>query len=97
MLRLPRLGEQEHDPDPIVYARLYIPDTSRNWYVIEGETSFDQDFVLYCFFTTAEEYGFGDFLLSALEVTLGPEGQPVVLDLEFPEGLLTDVVPAPDS
>lgn len=94
-VRLPPLQRQGDDLDPVVYARLHLPGTSSSWYLIEGE-AFGEDFVLYCFFSSDSDYRFDYFRLSALEITLGPQGQPVVLDPEFPEGRLTDVVPAPD-
>ena len=94
--RLPPLFSQEAEPEPYVYARLTLPGTSLNWYVIEGEGS-GTDFTLSCVFVGTEEYSFGHFLESFLELFRGPNGETVALDHAFIEGRLTDVVPAPDS
>jgi hypothetical protein len=93
--RLPKLDSQTDELNPVVYARLYMPGTSWNWYVIEGGLD-TGDWLLSCFFSSSEVSGFCQFLLYALEALRGPEGQLVTLDPDFPEGPLTDVVPAPD-
>ena len=94
--RLPRLFSQEAEAEPFVYARLFLPGTSLNWYVFEGEAT-DRGFTLGCLFVGDEEYSFGHFPESFLELFRGPHGEVVVLDDCFHEGKLTDVVPAPDS
>jgi hypothetical protein len=93
--RLPPLGSQQDEPDPVVYARLYLPGTSWNFYVIEGGIEAGY-WVLFCFFATSEKWGFSQFPLDLLEFLRGPDDQVLILDPDFPEGRLTDVVPAPD-
>ncbi|HEX3822684.1 MAG TPA: DUF2958 domain-containing protein [Candidatus Sulfotelmatobacter sp.] len=93
-IRLPPLLSQEADYEPIVYARYFLAGTCRSWYVIEGEVE-DGDFGFFGFVSgTSDE--FGRFLLSELQSARGPNGETVQRDLNFVEGKLTDVVPAPD-
>ena len=93
--RLPPLFAQEAEADPMVYARFYLPGTTCSWYVLEGEPS-GRDLLLTCFFSSEEKQTFGQFGLSALESIRGPQDQLLMRDESFPEGRLTDVVPAPD-
>jgi hypothetical protein len=92
--RLPPLLSQEAADEPIVYTRYFLPGTDRSWYVIEGEPE-DGDFLFFGFVTgIAAE--FGHFRLSELQSVHGRDGKTVERDLKFPEGKLTDVVPAPE-
>jgi hypothetical protein len=95
-VRLPPIAEQASDLDPMVYARLYLPGTDWNWYVIGGEPC-DEDYLLSCFFSGSGKNTFANILLSLIENLPGPEHQATVLDPDFPERRLTDVVPAPDD
>ena len=94
-VRLPPIEEQDRDTDPMVYARLYLPGTDWNFYVIGGEP-FEDDYILDCLSTGGGKHIFAHLLLSLLEALRGPQGQAVVSDPDFPEGRLTDVVPAPE-
>lgn len=92
--RLPPLLSQEAADEPTVYAKYFLPGTTWTWYVLEGEPE-DGDFMFFGFVTgIADE--FGHFLLSELQSIRGANGQTVERELTFPEGKLTDVVPAPD-
>ena len=94
--RLPPLYSQEAEEAPMVYAKLLLPGTSLNWYVLEGEAT-ATDFMLCCLFVGVEEYSFGHFPESFLQLFRGPNGEVVEQDHGFIEGRLTEVVPAPDS
>lgn len=92
--RLPPLLSQEAADEPVVYAHYFLPGTNWNWYPIEGEPE-DGDFRFFGFvFGIADDFGY--FLLSKLQSVRGPHGETVQRDLDFAEGKLTDVVPAPD-
>lgn len=93
--RLPPLYSQEADPDPIVYAKFYLPGTRSAWYVIEGQSQ-GEDFVFFGF-VSGREPEFTQFRLSDLEAMRSLIGLEVQRDLSFPEGRLTDVVPAPED
>jgi hypothetical protein len=93
--RLPPLFSQEGEEDPMIYARIFLPGTSLNWYVLEGQAS-GSDLILSCAFDGNEEFSFGHFPESFLELFRGPNGELVQQDKSFTEGRLTDVVPAPD-
>jgi hypothetical protein len=95
--RLPPLFSREAEDDPWVYARLFLPGTSLNWYVLEGKMTDNQGLVLSCLFVGKVEYSFGHFPESFLEAFRGPQGEVVEQDTTFTEGRLTDVVPAPNS
>jgi hypothetical protein len=94
--KLPPLYSQEAEADPVVYAKFFLPGTGWTWYVTEGSPR--EDDFLFFGFVVGLDSEFGYFLLSELESVRSPLlGLPVELDLTFPEGRLTDVVPAPDS
>ena len=92
---LPPLYSQEHEADPMVYAKFFTPDSNWTWYATEGSPEGDNDFR---FFGVVQglETEFGYFLLSELESARGPLGLPIERDLYFKPGRLTDVVPAPE-
>jgi hypothetical protein len=93
--RLPPLGQSGCDPDPMVYARLFLPGTSWNFYVIEAGIEAGY-WVVFCLFVTNERVVFSQFPLDLLEELRSEDGQALVLDPNFREGQLTDVVPAPE-
>jgi len=94
--RLPPLYAQEAEPEPMVYAKFYLPgDPARAWYVFEGQPE-GQDYVFFGF-VSGRESEFAQFRLSDLEAMRSLIGQEVQRDLTFPEGRLTDVVPAPED
>lgn len=92
--RLPPLLAQEAADEPTVYAKYFLPGTNWAWYVLEGQTE-DGDFMFFGF-VIGNDAEFGHFLLSELQSICGPHSAAVMRDLEFQEGKLTDVVPAPD-
>jgi hypothetical protein len=92
--RLPALYSQEGSPDPIVYAKFFLPGTGWTWYVTEGSPEGEE--FLFFGYVIGLEREFGYFLLSELEEVRTPLGLGVERDLHFKEGKLTDVVPAPD-
>jgi hypothetical protein len=94
--RLPPLYSQEAEPDPKVICRFFLPGTRWSWYVTEGSER-EGDFLFFGFVVGLDSE-FGYFLLSELEAVRSPLfGLPVERDMNFTEGKLTDVVPAPDS
>ncbi|HEV8414585.1 MAG TPA: DUF2958 domain-containing protein [Bryobacteraceae bacterium] len=92
--RLPALYSQEHEAEPVVYAKFFLPGTGWTWYVTEG--SQQEDDYLFFGFVVGLESEFGYFLLSELERVRTWLGLAVERDLSFREGRLTDVVPAQD-
>jgi Protein of unknown function (DUF2958) len=92
--RLPPLLSQEAEDDPTVFARLFLPGTDRNWYVLEGQAEND-DFVFFGFVTGLGRDDFAHFYESEVEQVRGPGDETIILDDTFASGKLTDVVPAP--
>src|ERR1700730_18429205 len=92
--RLPPLYSQEAEAEPMVYAKFFLPGTGWTWYVTEGSQQ-EEDFLFFGFVVGLESE-FGYFLLSELETIRILLALAVERDLSFPEGRLTDVVPAPD-
>lgn len=93
--RLPPLYSQEKEADPVVYAKFFLPGTGWTWYVTEGSPQ--EDDYLFFGFVVGLDSEFGYFLLSELEAIRTSLDLSVERDLAFPEGRLTDIVPAPDS
>ena len=93
--RLPRLYSQEAEPEPMIYAKFFLPGTNWTWYVMEGSPQ-NNDFLFFGWVVGLESE-FGYFLLSELEEVRAGGIFPVERDLHFREGRLTDVVPAPDT
>ena len=92
--QLPPIYSQEADPDPIVHAKFFTPDSNWTWYVTEGELDGD-DFRFFGYIRgQADEWGY--FLLSELESSTGPLGLAIERDLHFTPGRFHDVVPAPE-
>lgn len=91
---LPALYSQEADPDPIVHAKFFTPDSNWTWYVTEGSPDGD-DFRFFGYVKGHEEE-WGYFLLSELQSACGPHGLPIERDLYFAPGRFHDVVPAPE-
>jgi len=93
--RLPALYSQEAEPEPVMYAKFFLPGTGWAWYVTEGGVE-GSDFLFFGFVVGLDSE-FGYFLLSELEEARNSLGIGVERDLAFAEGKFTDVVPAPDS
>ncbi|MDX2181563.1 MAG: DUF2958 domain-containing protein [Bryobacteraceae bacterium] len=93
--RLPPLYSQEAEADPHVYACFRLPGTDRRWYVMEGEPD-GGDYLFSGFAVGAGRDEFRRFRLSELVAIRNLFDQPVERDLNFQEGRLTDVIPAPE-
>ena len=79
--QLPRLYAQEHDSDPIVYAKFFTPWTSWTWYITEGSPE-DDDFIFFCYVIGQErEWGYSS--LNELQSVRGPGGLTIERDLYF--------------
>ncbi len=79
--RLPPLYAQEKNPDPIVYAKFFTPDSDWMWFVTGGSPEGD-DFLFFGYVIGQfEEWGY--FCLSEPEEARGPLGIPIERDLYF--------------
>jgi len=76
----------EDDPDPIVRAKFFTPDSGWTWYVLEfdGEDTFFG-------YVIGHEAELGYFSLSELESVRGPLGLPIERDLYFVPCRLSEV------
>jgi hypothetical protein len=83
---IPRLYATKNESDPIVWLKLFTPDSSWSWYIIE----FDGDDR--CFgYVVGHEAELGYFLLSDIACARGSLGLPVERDLYFTPCPLSDV------
>lgn len=77
--KIPGLNATGKEADPLVHAKLFTPDSSWTWFVIEydpGERS--------CFgLVQGHETELGYFSLDELEEARGPAGLPIERDLYF--------------
>src|SRR6266496_4455935 len=76
--RLPKLYATENEPDPIVQAKFFYPDSSTTWYA----TEFDGE-DLFFGLVDGHERELGYFSRSELERTRGPLGCSIERDLGF--------------
>lgn len=63
--QLPAFFAQGNTSDPVIYARLFIPDSDQTWFVTEGEEQPDDDFVCFGYVTPEEKWGY--FSIGAME------------------------------
>jgi hypothetical protein len=87
---LPRLYSQEAEPDPVVQARYFTPDSNWQWYATEGEPD-GEDFRFFGY-VRGHDDEWGYFLLSELSTARGPLGLPIERDLNFKPGRFHDMV-----
>ena len=82
--RLPKLCETENVPleEKVVHAKLFTPDSSWTWYVLEGQEQEDGN-VIFFGWVVGMEREFGYFTLRELESVRGPLGLPIERDLHF--------------
>lgn len=90
--RIPPLYSQEHDPNPVVHAEFFTPDSNWTWWVTEGSP--DGEDLRFFGFVQGFEDEWGYFLLSELESARGPLSLAIERDFHFESGRFTDVVPA---
>ena len=93
--RLPKLYETENIPlgEKLVHAKLFTPDSSWTWFIIEGEEQQDGDFLLLCWVIGLERE-FGYVSLRELKSVRGPLGLPIERDIFFKPRLLREVMAA---
>ncbi len=90
---LPPLYAQENVPDPVVYAKFFMPDmpdSNWTWYVTEGEA--DEDDFRFFGYVRGMEEEWGYFVLSELESVRGPLGLEIERDLYFEPGPFSEVM-----
>lgn len=84
--KIPKLYDTENTASPTVWVKLFTPDSSWTWYVIE----FDGDDI--CFgYVVGHEAELGYFLLSDIACARGGLGLPVERDLFFDPKPLEEV------
>lgn len=76
---LPPLYATENAADPIAYVKLFTPDSSFTWYVVE----YDPEQRLCFGLVVGRERELGYFSLTELEALRGPLGLPVERDLSW--------------
>jgi hypothetical protein len=88
--RLPALGSQENEKDPIVQVKFFTPDAGWTWYATEGSPEGD-DFIFFGYVQGVEpEWGY--FSLRELRTVRGALGLPVERDLHFDPRPMSQVV-----
>jgi hypothetical protein len=85
--RLPPSYSTETQPDPVVHAKFFTPDSSWTWYVLEFDG--EDTFFGYVVGLDAE---LGYFSLKELEAVRGPLGLPIERDLYFDPQPLSKVI-----
>ena len=91
--QLPKLFKTENVPleEKIVHAKLFTPDSSWTWFILEGEEQEDGDFLLFGWVVGLEKE-LGYFTLRELESVRGPLGLPVERDIFFKPRPLKEVM-----
>lgn len=75
---LPKIGETQNDPDPVLICKFFYPDFTWTWYAVE----FDGKDLFYGL-VDGFEREFGYFLLSELKRNRGKLGCPIERDRYF--------------
>lgn len=75
LTKIPKLYTSEHDPDPMVWVKLFYPDFSWTWYIIE----YDGNDICYGY-VEGFENELGYFSLNELRETKGSLGLPIERD-----------------
>lgn len=93
--RLPKLYGTENVPlgEKFVHAKLFTPDSSWSWFILEGQEQEDGDFLMFAWVIGLERE-LGYVSLRELENVRGPLGLPVERDLFFKPRLLREVMAA---
>ncbi len=84
--KIPRLYAAENDPNPTVWVKLFTPDSSWTWYVIEWD---GEDTCFGYVVGFAAELGY--FLLSDIACARGKLCLPVERDLFFQPTSLAEI------
>lgn len=88
----PELYSQDEDPDPVVWAKWFTPDSSWTWYITEySETAPDGTPRLAFGLVDGWEVELGYISLDEVSETAGPWGLGVERDLWFTPKLLSEV------
>jgi len=81
----------------VVHMKMFTPDSSWTWYVIEGEPVLDEsgNETDYRFFGLVDGFSkeLGYFMLSELEKVKGPLGLPIERDLYWKPTTLIKIAP----
>lgn len=84
---VPLLYTTEEDKNPLCYIKLFTPDSSWSWYIIEIDESSDV-----CFgYVVGLEKELGYFSIRELEGIRGPLNLAVERDMNFTPMLLSEV------
>ena len=78
-MKVPKLYETENVDDPIARVKLFTPDSSWTWWIIE----FDPEERLCFGLVIGHERELGYFSLAELEEIRGPMGLPIERDLHW--------------
>ena len=88
LANVPNLYETEDVKDPLCYLKLFTPDSSWTWYIIEVSKE-DKNL---CFaYVVGHESELGYITLDELDELRGPLGLPVERDTSFTPTLLSEV------
>ena len=80
---LPPLYATEHQLDPIVKIKFFVPWGSWTWFVTEGSPEEDEDDFRFFGLVDGHEKELGYFVLSDLMSVRGPGGLTIERDLYF--------------
>lgn len=82
---LPKLYSQDEVEDPVVIFKLFTPDSSFSWFILEGSEEPDGDWMFFAKVTShlCSEGELGYVMLSELEQVRGALGLGVERDLYF--------------
>lgn len=79
--QLPGIYAQAEEPDPMVYAKFFTPDSGWTWYVTEGQEEED-DFAFFGY-VKGQCWELGYFSLKELQAVRGSLGLAIERDLDF--------------
>lgn len=79
--QLPAIYAQSEKPDPMIFIKLFTPDSNWTWFITEGQQEED-DFILFGY-VNGHCLELGYVSLNELQRLRGPRGLPLERDLHF--------------
>jgi hypothetical protein len=83
LAKLPPLGSQSDDSDPVIQCKFFTADAGWTWYVVDGSPEPETGDFIFFGYVVGPCPEWGNFSLNELQSVRGALGLPVERDLHF--------------